>query len=75
MEGRAGGGLVGMGWAGKGGRGVDTFEWWRHLIGVYRDYSIYIILLSLKLASPSYAADAPSFEISPSGGRRRGKWN
>ena len=31
------------GWKGRIGRGVDTVERWRHLLGVNRNYNIYII--------------------------------
>ena len=55
---------------GRSGRGVDTFERWRHLLGVNRNYNIYIIpIYGLKLASPFQGVDAPTFQISPMEGK------
>ena len=58
---------------GRSGRGVDTFERWRHLLGVNRNYNIYIIpIYGLKLASPFQGVNAPTVQIFPREGKGRG---
>ena len=51
---------------GRKRRGIDTFERWRHFLGVNRNCNIYIIpIYALKMAPPFQCVDSPTVQIFP----------
>ena len=67
--------MEGGGRDGRDGRGVDTFARWHHLLGISKNYNVFIIpFCAFKIASPFKGSHAHSSKYPPKRGGKGMEW-